>query len=256
MQIICNLLSTEGDQTERTIYAFAPWLESLTAASILHEREANNYTIQDLADMPTDVPRFFKSHAHYADLPRGIAAVKTIIVARNLKDTCVSMWHHAREKPEFNLKRQAPGGEDCPDEVCPNFDDFAKLFLAGKCECGSWFEHTLEWYAASLTNKDILFMKYEDLDAEPEKYITMVAEFTNTGNDPETILKTKDNSTMGQVKKNSKASGVYAGNVRSGGSGKWRKMFSKELDELFNQVYRQRMAGSGLKFDFGEGVIM
>lgn len=256
MQIICNLLATKGEQSNRTVYAFSPWLECLTAAPILHEREANNYSIQELADLPTDVPRFFKSHANFADLPRGKAAVKTIIVARNLKDTCVSMWHHAREKPEFNLKKQTPGGEDSTDEVCPNFDEFAKLFLAGKCECGSWFEHTLEWYAASLVDDDILFIKYEDLYYDPKKYIGMVAKFSNTGNDPETILKTTENSSMGKVKANSAQSGVYAGNVRSGGSGKWRKMFSEEISALFDRVYQDRMLGSGLEFDFGEGVIM
>ena len=31
-------------------------------------------------------------------MPRGKAAVKTIIVSRNPKDTAVSMWHHVREK--------------------------------------------------------------------------------------------------------------------------------------------------------------
>ena len=216
MQIICNLLDSGGVQDKsRTVYAFSPWLETLFAPPTLHEREANKYTIEDLANKPTDKPRFFKSHANYPDMPRGKAAVKTIVITRNLKDTCVSMWHHAREKPEFNLKRSNGEEANEENEVCPNFDDFAKLFLAGKAESGSWFDHTLEWYAASLRDENILFMKYEDLYAEPEKYIAMVAEFTNTGNTPEIIAKTVENSSMGNVKKNAASSGVYAGDRKS-----------------------------------------
>jgi hypothetical protein len=49
-------------------------------------------------------------------LPIFREGLKTIIVTRNPKDTCVSLWHHAREKPEFNLQGGAPrpGSDDPP----------------------------------------------------------------------------------------------------------------------------------------------
>ena len=62
--------------------------------------------------------------------------------------------------------------------------------------------------------------------------------------------------------------GAGAINVRSGGSGKWRKMIAPggELDRLFDDVYRQQMSaqddwppiagGERLTFDFGDGVVM
>merc|ERR1719498_1340936 len=217
MQQICHLLVHGGEQGNTTMYATAPWLECLCAAPILHEREANNYTLEQIANMPRDRPRFFKSHANFADMPRGTAKVKTIIVSRNPKDTCVSMWHHIREKPEFNLKGGAPEERQ---EVCP----------------------------------DILFLKYEDLIDDPKAGISKVAKHINVGNTPEIIAKTIAASSMDAMK--SGKTGIYAGNVRKGGVGNWRKKIDGDSNALFDRVYKQQMAGTGLKFNFGDGVIM
>lgn len=150
-------------------------------------------------------------------MPRGKAPVKTIVVSRNPKDTCVSLWHHAREKPEFNLHGGAPapgsGGPPPPVEVCPDFDDWVKLFLAGEVECGSWFHHTLEWYAASLRDPDVLFLKYEDMVRDPARGIQQVADFIGIGREPQVIARAVENSSMAAMK--SKA-GVYAGVEHAG----------------------------------------
>uniref|UniRef100_A0A7S2W4G1 Sulfotransferase domain-containing protein n=1 Tax=Rhizochromulina marina TaxID=1034831 RepID=A0A7S2W4G1_9STRA len=257
MQQICHLLVHGGEQGDRTMYSTCPWLETLVADPILHEREACSYSLEDIHAMPKTRPRFFKSHACFKDLPRGKAPVKTIIVSRNPKDTCVSLWHHAREKPEFNLNGGAPipgsDGPPPPVEVCPDFDDWVKLFLAGEVECGSWFHFTLEWYAASLQDPDILFLRYEDLVKDPAQGILRVANFIGIGREGEVIAKAVENSSMSAMKTKS---GVYAGNVRKGGAGGWRKKITGETNKLFDQVYREQMAGSGLTFDFGEGLIM
>ena len=44
-------------------YATAPWLECLCAAPVLHAREANDYTLEQLAALPFDRPRAFKVRA-------------------------------------------------------------------------------------------------------------------------------------------------------------------------------------------------
>ena len=58
--------------------------------------------------------------------------------------------------------------------MCDDFSDFVQLFLAWKAECGSWFDHTLEWYAASLADESVLFMTYEELILDPKAGITKV----------------------------------------------------------------------------------
>lgn len=263
MQQIVHCLMHGGEHPadkSLTIYSTAPWLETLCAAPILWEREANNYTLEQLAAMPTDKPRFFKSHANFPDLPRGgKRGVRAIVVARNPKDVCVSMWHHAREKPEFNKNctvEEVLSGNP-PEEVCPDFEEFVELFVTGKAECGSFFDHTLEWYAASLQDPDsVLFLKYEDMVDDPRKAIAEVAEFIGVGQDPELLEKTAQSTSMKFIKANAEAVGIYAGNVRKGGYGNWRNKFSDKSSALFDKVYKQQMSGTGLTFNFGEGLIM
>ena len=73
------------------------------------------------------------------------------------------------------------------------------------------------------------------------------------GDDEALVARTVEGSSMETMRK-----GAGAINVRAGGSGKWRKMIKpgSELDQLFNETYLQQMEGSGLVFDFGEGVFM
>ncbi len=76
-------------------------------------------------------PRYFKTHANVRDLPRGSANIKNIIVTRNPKDTAVSLYHHAKGKPEFNFQG--------------DFNAFLQIFLSGKAENGDWFDHVIDW---------------------------------------------------------------------------------------------------------------
>jgi hypothetical protein len=105
-----------------------PWLEAL-ASDILGPREAPTWTLDKINESTTQ--RFFKTHATVANLPRGRANIKIIYVYRNPKDVLVSLYHHAKNKPEF--------------EYSGDFETFFELFLAGNVESGSWFDHFTEW---------------------------------------------------------------------------------------------------------------
>lgn len=106
-----------------------PWLEALSSP-LLSDREAPGWTIEKLSNLST--PRYFKTHATVDQLPRGSANIKVIYVARNPKDTVVSLYHHATSKPEFGYTG--------------SFEDFVRLFLQGKVENGLWFDHVLNWH--------------------------------------------------------------------------------------------------------------
>ncbi len=52
------------------------------------------------------------------------------------------------------------------------------------------------------------------------------------------------------------ASVVGSDHIRKGGSGGWRKYFTVQQSEDFDLLYRNKMKGSGLMFDFGSGLVM
>ena len=80
-------------------------------------------------------PRYFKTHAVLKQFPGSIITdnMRIIYIARNPKDTVVSLYHHTKSKPEFNFK-------NC------NFHQFCKLFLLGQVENSSWFDHVITWH--------------------------------------------------------------------------------------------------------------
>jgi hypothetical protein len=90
------------------------------------------WNAQRIAETPS--PRYFKSHATVDQLPRGKAQIKVVYVARNPKDTLVSLYHHSKSKPEFGYTG--------------DFETFFRMFIANQVENGSWFDHVLNWYKA------------------------------------------------------------------------------------------------------------
>lgn len=131
-QQICHLLLRDGEAGG--FYGESiPWLEAVTS-ELLNPREAPTWTLEKIQNNPG--PRYFKSHANVEHLPGYNAVynnvksgsndskvkknVKIIYVARNPKDTVVSLFHHAKSKPEFGYTG--------------SFDKFCEIFLAGKEE--------------------------------------------------------------------------------------------------------------------------
>lgn len=113
-----------------------PWLEALSS-DILDSREAPTWSIEKLNKVSLETPRYFKSHANIEIMPENVNYFKNkiIYVARNPKDTVVSLYHHARNKPEFQYNS--------------DFQTFVYLFLLGKVENGCWFKHIKDWYQLS-----------------------------------------------------------------------------------------------------------
>ena len=116
-----------------------PWLEALSS-EVLAQREAPGWTLDKVNNIST--PRFFKTHATVDQLPRGLAEIKVIYIARNPKDTAVSLYHHAKSKPEFGFTG--------------DFKTFLRLFLLGQVENGSWFDHVLNWHRECMVSSLLL----------------------------------------------------------------------------------------------------
>lgn len=60
------------------------------------------------------------------------------------------------------------------------------------CENGSWFDHVLEWYEASKADPEhVLFLRYEDMMADPISNVKKIADFSGIETTPEIIEKVR-----------------------------------------------------------------
>lgn len=194
-----------------------PWLEA-TASDFLLPREAPTWTLESIKAAPA--PRYFKTHATVEHLPRGRANIKVIYVARNPKDSVVSLYHHAKSKPEFGYTG--------------DFSTFCEIFLAGKAENGSWFDHVLNWYRKCKEEPEThLFLKYEEMYQDPAAAIRRIADFLGIPVTEDVLRLVVKNSSMSEMKQ--KAS-IGLNHLRQGGYGGWRTMFTVAMSEFFDDV--------------------
>lgn len=211
-----------------------PWLEACASSpEVIGPREAPNWTIDKMNAAPP--PRYFKTHAKVRDLPRGQARVKVVYVARNPKDTVVSLYHHARNKPEF--------------EFTGDFETFLQIFLSNLAENGSWFDHVLEWEDECRRHPETcLFLKYEDICDDTVGSICKIADFLKIPIDDKILHDTLIASSLQEMKINAS---IGLNHLRSGGYGGWKNVFTVQMNELFDDQYKKRMSGSELTFKFG-----
>ena len=180
-------------------------------------------------------PRYFKTHANIRDLPRGKANIKIIYIARNPKDTVVSLYYHAKSKPEFKYKG--------------DFNRFLSIFLENSAENGSWFDHVLDWYNECSKNpENHLFLKYEDVYDNTRDSILKIASFLNIYINDEILNSCLIGSSFDEMKVNSN---IGFNHIRKGGYGKWREKFDKQTSIMFDNIYKEKMKNSDLIFNFG-----
>ena len=245
MQQIVHLLRHGGRQADLSYRESIPWLEAV-CSSVLGPIEAPGHTLESLAAVPADTPRYFKTHATPGDLP-GCGGgeripCKVLYVARNPKDVAVSQYHHVRDKPAYRWR--IPFGE------------FLGMFLAGEVPNGSWFDHVLTWWQRSRQDASgMLFLKYEDMLADPGRAARAVAGFLEIPVDEAVINAIVEGASIEAMKTNPLTQMGF-GHFRKGQAGQWREYFTPEQNQTFDEHYRQRMHSSGLTFSFGDGRVM
>jgi hypothetical protein len=198
-----------------------PWVEAVTS-ELLNPREAPTWTLEKINSAPS--PRYFKSHANLEHLigqpfSKG-KRVKIIYIARNPKDIVVSLYNHAKNKPEFGYTG--------------SFEKFCELFLAGKVENGDWFRHVLDWYRQCQANPDThLFLQYEDMYQDTGSAVQKITDFLGIPATADIIGSVVKNATIDEMR--AKAS-IGLNHLRQGGYGNWRRSFTVALNEFFDDV--------------------
>jgi len=231
VQHITNLIKNQGEDDKRNLAESVPWPDEVFVP------------LNMVIEMPS--PRILKSHSPYHMMAGGLplnSPAKYIYIARNPKDTAVSFYHHTYGFQLYNYSKP--------------WDHFFQLFMSGRVEFGSWFDHVLEWWKHR-DAENILFLKYEDMKNDHRGAVNKIAEFMGYDLKNTVIDTIVEKSTFQSMKANP-ATNMDWGKFRKPDSthfyrkgvvGDWRSLFTPEQNAEFDAVYAEKMKDSGLDFD-------
>jgi hypothetical protein len=136
----------------------------------LESRIPEIYDVTDRTLRAFPRPRIIKSHESFD--PR---YKKILYVVRDPRDVLLSYY-------EFQLKRRVIT-EDC------SLENFVPRFIESELEpkTGSWRDHVVSWTATRGGQKNFLFLRYEDMLANPQDAAKKIASFLGLDSNPERI---------------------------------------------------------------------
>jgi hypothetical protein len=226
-QQIVHLIANEGRQGDSHLEIIIPYLEKDASFSAMSGR------------------RYFKTHLPYSMNP-GLknSRARCIYVARNPKDCAVSYYYFLS-----NNSRIAYDG---------TWEEYLPLFIEGDMLYGGWFDHVLTWWSAAGKSDHILFLKYEDMHRDLYGAIQTIARFIDvpvTAALAEEIVARSSFESMAGNPNTNLAWAAWREDastkpLRKGRIGDWKRHFTASQNEMFDRIYKERMAGSGLDFDF------
>ena len=235
---IVHLLVNKGEQGEQRLTDAVPWLETLP-----HRPHG---MIEFLKTLPQR--RLFTSHLPYSLMPEfNNTMAKLIYVARNPKDVAISTYFHIQSKLGYE----------------GTWEEHFQLFMDSDVGFGPYFDHVLPWWQASQNDGHILFMKYEDMKHDHAGSVARIASFLDLEVDPQLIDKVVRLSSFQSMTSKETTNFDWIPqradvpkHFRKGDIGDWRNHFSAEQSRKMDDLFMMKMQGSGLQFDFGDGVIM
>jgi len=127
-------------------------------------------------------PRVFKSHEYFDPRYR-----RVIYFVRDPRDVAVSMYH-------YSMKRR-----NIPDGL--PIDDFIPRFIAGEffVDFATWDEHVQSWRATRQGKTGFLWIKYEEMLAQPEVELARIASGLGINATPEDVARAVQMSSAGRM---------------------------------------------------------
>jgi hypothetical protein len=233
LSYILFLLIRQGDKPEEdTLRNQFHWV----ASSWPYPRSG-----EELDALPS--PRIFKSHMPYRMAVGGVpteSPCRYVYIARNPKDVAVSYYH-------FESGKQWSGNYSGP------WEHWLQLFVEGRVQRGNWFDHVLSWWEKRAA-ENILFLRYEDLKRRFDEALGEISRFLECPLTPEVLGEIREQTSFANMKadefSNLKEIEELGGFFRRGEIGSWKDQFSVAQSEWFDDIYTERMKGTGLEFEF------
>ncbi|CAI0471941.1 unnamed protein product [Linum tenue] len=204
--------------------------------------------------------RLMHTHLPYSYLPeevtRSPAAAagcrKLVYLARNPKDTVVSMWHF------YNQVHKATGSAG-PLSV----ERAVESFCSGVMPWGPFYEHVLGYWEESKKRPDeVLFLKYEELCGEPKEQVRKLASFlgrsfpSTTDGSVEKVLWRSSFGRLKELEVNKYGAvgeqGLHLSHTiyfRKGTVGDWKNYLTSDMARCIDQVTQNKLLGTGLSLD-------
>lgn len=200
--------------------------------------------------------RVFKTHAPVELAPwragvssEGLGRAKVVVVTRNPKDACVSLFHHSRDG-KFNYSG--------------DFHHFtSNLFLIGNVESGCFWAWHAGWEKAAAEQSGIIWVSYEELKRDAFGTVRRLAKELDIHCTDDEIAKTVGASSFSAMKslfneneKKFESKGMRAkkNHIRKGEMGSWRNDLDGALLVEFDAVHKLKTTFWDLtyNFDFGD----
>ncbi|KAF2888500.1 hypothetical protein ILUMI_17673, partial [Ignelater luminosus] len=191
-------------------------------------------------------PRVIKSHLHWSLLPEeirnGFKQPKIIVVLRNPEDTCVSLYYYSQSAEGYK----------------GSFEDFCKLFLAGRVCFGPFWKQVLSYWNEK-RRSNILFIKYKDMRNDLPAVIKTIANFLEKSITEDQLTKLTEHLSFESMKKNPTVNhresvqytklgvaNAHKNFIRSGKVGGYKFEMSPEMIEKFKAWTKENTEGADL----------
>ena len=193
----------------------------------------------------TKPPRLIRSHLPYPlfEKPATESGMKILVPLRNVKDTLVSYY-------EFYKTTSALGN------FTGTWNDFFELFRNKQLAFGDYFDWVSAYWKASMSNKNIYFIKYEDLKRNPHRGVQTIADYFHVKLSEEQVDTIVNYTSFNEMKKNPSTNffqqvlGEKSNYFRKGEVGDWKNYFSEEQNEYVDKLIEEQITSIGLNFDY------
>uniref|UniRef100_A0A673KWE3 Sulfotransferase n=1 Tax=Sinocyclocheilus rhinocerous TaxID=307959 RepID=A0A673KWE3_9TELE len=222
-------------QTSQPIYTRVPFLESCFKVIPSGTELAEN--------LPTS-PRLIKTHLPVQLVPKSFweQNSKIVYVARNAKDNAVSYFHFDR----MNMVQPEPG----------DWNTFLQKFMEGKNVFGPWYDHVSGWWEKKQTYSNLIYLFYEDLVEDTGREVEHLCSFLGLSTSVEEREKITKGVQFDAMKQNKMTNYStipvmdfkISPFMRKGKVGDWKSHFTVAQNEQFDEVYKQKMKNTTVKF--------